>query len=149
MIQYNYKNKTNKNKNHKMGVYIIKSKHANWFKVGHHKISASRPNVYYRYINRGFYSVICPEELQNRVGFWDVELLYFFKNLTTRDERQIHRDLRSIYRNCGEWYYSLNIAETANLITTKYQGVNEMPTRADLDNAFQWRNEIRQRRTYN
>lgn len=131
-----------------MGVYIIKSKHANWFKVGHHKISASRPNVYYRYINRGFYSVICPDELQNRVGFWDVELLYFFKNLTTRDERQIHRDLRSTYRNCGEWYYSLNIAETVNLITTKYQGVNEMPTRADLDNAFQWRNEIRQRRTY-
>ena len=80
----------------RMGVYIIKSKHANWFKVGHHKISASRPNVYYRYINRGFYSVRCPPELQNRVGFWDVELLYFFKNLNVYEERRIHRDLRAI-----------------------------------------------------
>ena len=44
-----------------MGIYIIKSLHSNWIKVGHHLITKRRPSVYYRYINRGFYSAVRPK----------------------------------------------------------------------------------------
>lgn len=50
-----------------MGVYVFESTHAPWIKVGHHKITASRPNVYYRVARRGFYSCVHPKELEGRL----------------------------------------------------------------------------------
>jgi len=134
-----------------MGVYIIKSKHSNWFKIGHHKVTASRPNVYFRYISRGFYSCIHPDSIRNRLGYNDVELLYFFKNLDTNIERRLHHDLKLKYQYCGEWYLSLDIVTTVDLIQSKYNGINEMPTANDLTIALNWRDEIKewQRTKYN
>lgn len=70
-----------------MGIYIIKSLHSDWIKVGHHKITDKRPSVYYRFINRGFYSVICPTEIIDKVSFNDLELVYWFENLDITDEK--------------------------------------------------------------
>ncbi len=30
-----------------MGIYIIKSLHSDWIKIGHHKVTDKRPAVYY------------------------------------------------------------------------------------------------------
>lgn len=108
-----------------MGVYIIKSIHSEWIKIGHHKITARRPTVYHRYINRGFYSCICPEEIKDKVSFNDVKLLYWFPNLDINDERKIHDELNLIYEHCGEWYKDLQINEIVNIITSKYKGISE------------------------
>ena len=88
-----------------MGIYIIKSLHSNWIKVGHHLITKRRPSVYYRYINRGFYSVVRPKEIKDRVNFEDLQLIYWFTNLELEDEKKLQivkynrSSLISIFQN--------------------------------------------------
>lgn len=91
-----------------MGVYIVKSKHANWVKLGHHKITERRPNVFFRYIGRGFNSCIHPDEITGKLNFEDIELLHWFPNLATKDEMSIHRVLRK-FTHVGEWYKLENL----------------------------------------
>ena len=74
-----------------MGIYIIKSLHSKWIKIGHHLITDKRPSVYYRFINRGFYSVFRPNEIKDRVSFNDLQLIYWFPNLCMSDERKLHK----------------------------------------------------------
>ena len=57
-----------------MGIYVIKSKYNNWIKIGHHKITERKPNIYFRYINRGFYSCIT----NNFNGILDIPTKYDF-----------------------------------------------------------------------
>jgi hypothetical protein len=82
-----------------MGVYIFKSKHINAIKIGHY----SKNNAWSRVAHRGFYSCICPGEIKNTVGVDDLELLYWFPELTTKDEKILHNYLEP-YRICGEWF---------------------------------------------
>ena len=99
-----------------MGIYIIKSLHSNWIKIGHHKITDRRPSVYYRFINRGFYSIICPEEIKDRVSFNDLQLIYWYKNLDLSDEKKLHKQLRLLFDYEGEWYKYENINDIINIL---------------------------------
>jgi hypothetical protein len=121
-----------------MGIYIIKSIHSDWIKVGHHKVSQRKPNVYFRYINRGFYSCICPSEIKNKVGFHDVELLYWFPSLDISIEKKIHKKLKQSETKIGEWYSFKILDKILTLITQEFNGINCPPSDQDLEIAKQW-----------
>jgi len=125
-----------------MGVYIIKSLHTDWFKLGHHKISERRPNVYYRYINRGFYSCKCPEEIKNKVSFDDLQLIYWFINLDINDEDNIHSQLKQNFDNIGEWYKYNDLEKIVTIIENEYNGIIQMPTIEEYNNAKKWCNNL-------
>jgi hypothetical protein len=126
----------------KMGIYIIKSLHSEWIKVGHHLISDKRPSVYYRYINRGFYSCKCPEEIKDKVGFKDLELLYWFYNLNEDDEKNLHLELKKSYESEGEWYKYENLEKIVNILHTKYNGLSKLPDNEEYSRAIQWSNKF-------
>ena len=125
-----------------MGVYIIKSLHADWFKLGHHKISEKRPNVFYRYINRGFYSCKCPEEIKNKVGFDDLQLIYWFINLDINDEHNIHSQLKQNFHNIGELYKYSDLEKIVTIIENEYNGITQMPTIEEYNYAKKWCNNL-------
>jgi len=125
-----------------MGIYIIKSLHSEWIKIGHFKITNKRPSIYYRYINRGFYSCICPTEIKHKVSFNDLQLLYWFPNLDISIESKLHKHLKSLYQYCGEWYKYDNINHILQLIYNDYHGILIMPTIHDYDHAVKWCNEL-------
>jgi len=52
-----------------MGIYIKKSLHSNWIKVGHHLITEKRPSVYYRFIT--------PTKKKNETKYIKNKLLNF------------------------------------------------------------------------
>ena len=74
-----------------MGVYIFRCKHGPWIKVGHHRVTPRRPNVFFRVARRGFYSCIHPTELKGRLSMEDVELVAWYPTLGRREERALHR----------------------------------------------------------
>ena len=129
-----------------MGIYIIKSLHSNWIKVGHHLITEKRPSVYYRFINRGFYSVVRPNEIKDKVSFNDLELIYWFKNLNIEDEEKLHTQLRLLYEYNGEWYKYENLNEILNIIYKDYNGYLQMPSIDELNDALKWRYNFRKNR---
>jgi hypothetical protein len=121
-----------------MGIYIIKSIHSDWIKVGHHKVTDRKPNVYFRYINRGFYSCICPNEISNKVGLDDLTLLYWFPSLDISIEKKIHKTLKKSETKIGEWYSYKIIDKILTIITQDFKGVCELPTANDLEIAKKW-----------
>lgn len=129
-----------------MGIYIIKSLHADWIKIGHHKITNRRPSVYYRFINRGFYSVVCPMEIKDKVSFKDLELMYWFDNLDINDEKKLHKQLRTTYQCAGEWYKSEHINDITNIIYKDYNGILNMPTIDDYNDSLKWANKLTYKR---
>ena len=128
-----------------MGIYIVKSLHSEWFKLGHHKIKENRPSVYYRYINRGFYSCKCPEEIKEKLGFNDVKLLFWFENLNIDDEYKIHEKIKKLYEHEGEWYKFNNIDEITTIISNDFNGINKMPSEEDYNNAIKWSEKYKSR----
>lgn len=78
-----------------MGVYVFRCRHAPYVKLGHHKVTASRPNVYYRVAGRGFHSCAHPRALDGKLSIDDLELLAWYPALTRRDEGALHRLHRS------------------------------------------------------
>lgn len=74
-----------------MGVYVFRCVHGPYVKVGHHKVTASRPNVYYRVAGRGFYACVHPRVLDGRLGIDDLSLVAWYPSLTRRDEGRLHR----------------------------------------------------------
>ena len=129
-----------------MGIYIIKSKYNNWIKIGHHKVTKRKPNAYFRYINRGFYSCSCPKEIEDKVSFNDLELIYWFPNLNIKIERELHLYLKNnntLYLcNKGEWYNELNIDEIKNILEKQYNGVIYKLNENDLLLAQTWCKKI-------
>lgn len=81
-----------------MGVYIFKSRHGPYIKVGHYKGG----NAYSRVAHRGFYSCVCPNEIKDRVSLDDLELIAWFPSLTTKEESAIKKRWR--ISRVGEWY---------------------------------------------
>ena len=73
-----------------MGVYFFACGDA-YFKVGHHRVTAARPNVYYRVARRGFQSCVHPVCLDRKLAMDDVRLLAWFPTLGGRDEGALHR----------------------------------------------------------
>ena len=125
-----------------MGIYIIKSLHSDWIKIGHHKITNRRPSVYYRFINRGFYSVICPIEIKDKVSFNDLKLIYWFDNLDINDEKKLHKQLRTTYQYEGEWYKYEHINDITNIIYKDYNGILKIPTIDEYNDALKWSNKF-------
>ena len=70
---------------------VFRCVHAPWVKLGHHKISPARPNVYYRVAGRGFHSCVHPRELDGKLSVDDLELVAWYPSLTRRDEGRLHR----------------------------------------------------------
>ena len=115
-----------------MGVYIFQSRHEPWVKVGHHRITDRRPNVYFRTVPRGFNSCACPPILEGHVSFMDVKLYGWFPNLTSTDERNIHSILKRKYLHKGEWY-QVNDPSSVSILIQNYGGIQNLPTREDLE----------------
>lgn len=132
-----------------MGVYIIKHKFSDWFKIGHHKITKTKLNVYFRFINRGFYACRCPDEIKNKVSFEDLDLLYWFPNLDIVKEIRIHNYLKKIYEHYGEWYINADIDIVVKIITNVFNGVIGTVTDDDLMKAKQWRDNLCKMRQIN
>lgn len=84
-----------------MGVYIFRSKHAPYIKVGHYK----GQNVWSRIAHRGFSSCLCPLLLQDRVAYSDMELIAWFPHLSKKEESLVKRKWKKdrIYGN-SEWF---------------------------------------------
>ncbi|NDF13573.1 MAG: hypothetical protein EB060_12270 [Proteobacteria bacterium] len=84
-----------------MGVYIFRSKHGPYIKVGHYQ----GQNAWSRVAHRGFYSCVCPDAIKDRVAAEDVELLAWFPKLTKAEERLIKKKWKKdrIYGK-SEWF---------------------------------------------
>lgn len=121
-----------------MGIYVIKSKHADWIKIGHHKVTKSKPSVYYRYINRGFYSCHCPEEIKCKVSFVDLDLLNWFFNLDIESELELHKCLKNQFAHEGEWYKYENLEEIRGIIINNFGGLCRMPCVEEYNDALRW-----------
>ena len=85
-----------------MGVYIFRSRVADWVKVGHHRVTPRRPNVWYRVARRGFESCKGPAALRGNTNVEQLDLLKFYPNLTTKEEKRLHRENKDV--RVGEWY---------------------------------------------
>lgn len=83
-----------------MGVYIFRSRHGPYIKVGHY----SGDNAYSRVAHRGFYSCSCPGEIRDRVSVGDLELMAWFPNLTRREETSVKRKWKADRLSKSEWY---------------------------------------------
>ena len=94
-----------------MGVYVFKSKHMDVIKIGHY----AKHNVWSRIAHRGFYSCICPKDIRERVSVDDMELLYWFPDLTSKDEKKIHKIVHD-HHVCGEWF-TVHALETISSMT--------------------------------
>jgi hypothetical protein len=84
-----------------MGVYVFRSFHAPYIKVGHY----SGKNAFSRIAHRGFGSCVCPNEIKGRVAMDDVELMAWFPRQTTKTEQQIKKKWKHsrIYGK-SEWF---------------------------------------------
>ena len=74
-----------------MGVYIFRSTRGDWIKIGHHKLTPSRPNVYYRIARRGFHSCVHPTELAAFLDAEHFELVRWYPSLGRRDDARAPR----------------------------------------------------------
>ena len=70
-----------------MGVYVFRSVHAPYIKVGHY----SGKNAYSRVAHRGFTSCLCPTEVRGRVAMDDLELVAWFPGQTKKTESQVKK----------------------------------------------------------
>uniref|UniRef100_A0A6C0AQY4 GIY-YIG domain-containing protein n=1 Tax=viral metagenome TaxID=1070528 RepID=A0A6C0AQY4_9ZZZZ len=95
-----------------MGVYVYKSKHIDAIKVGHY----SNNNAWSRIAHRGFYSCKRPDDIKDKVSVEDLDLLCWYPNLSPKDEKSLHKDLKE-FRLCGEWFRSEAIDKLIEIIT--------------------------------
>ncbi len=94
-----------------MGVYVYKSIHIDAIKVGHY----CKKNAWSRIAHRGFYSCTRPYEIQEKVSVDDFSLICWYPNLTTKDEKKLHKELQD-YSLCGEWFRSEAIQKCMSIV---------------------------------
>ena len=122
-----------------MGVYVFRSRYVgSWVKVGHHRVTERRPNVYYRIVPRGFYSCVRPQALGDRVGMCDVALIAWYPDLHEKDEKRIHSILRSEFQHVGEWFMADPRAVTE--VIERCGAIASHPKRQDVEQVIQSRN---------
>ena len=83
----------------------------NAIKIGHY----AKQNAWSRIAYRGFYSCVCPLEIRDRVSIDDLDLLFWYPTLTSKDEKRIHKALRT-YALCGEWFSTEALNELPPLV---------------------------------
>ena len=86
-----------------MGVYVFRSKHEPYIKVGHY----CGQNVWSRIAHRGFSSCVCPSSLVGRVTLEDVELVAWFPSLSKKQESAVKKRWKEVrvYQK-SEWFPS-------------------------------------------
>jgi hypothetical protein len=90
--------------------------------------------------------VVRPKEIKDRVSFNDLQLMYWFKNLDIEDEEKLHEQLRTLYEYKGEWYKDENIHNIINIIYKDYNGILEMPSIDEYNDAVKWCDELHKKR---
>jgi hypothetical protein len=101
-----------------MGVYIFQSKRGPWIKIGHHKVTKTRPNVYYRIARRGFRSCVHPRDLDEHLDEEDFTLVAWYPTLGRRDETLAHR---SCSRSFGEFHPLADMTQAKNCLDGRGQ----------------------------
>lgn len=86
-----------------MGVYVFRCLHGPYVKVGHHLVTRTRPNAYYRVAGRGFGECVHPEELDGLLYMSHLSLLAWYPTLTRHEEILIHRQFRE--GSVGEFHH--------------------------------------------
>ena len=117
-----------------MGVYVFRSLNSDWIKVGHHKITKARPNVYYRIAGRGFHSCVHPRELEGKLHMHNFELVAWYPQLDRSDERAIHRRCATSY---GE-FHSVNDLDAALDEANRRGGTPTSVSASDRNQAIAW-----------
>lgn len=110
-----------------MGVYIFKSFHAPYIKVGHYQ----GKNVFSRIAHRGFYSCSCPKEISKQVSMDDVELMAWFPNQGKKTEQLVKKKWKSYRYKKSEWIQQ----DKMNEIMQYLQGLE--PNQAYLCDPFE------------
>ena len=83
-----------------MGVYVFRSLHGPYIKIGHY----AKSNAWSRIAHRGFHKILHPKELRGKVSVEDFTLVYWNQTHTTKDEKSFHKHCAS-YRVIGEWFH--------------------------------------------
>lgn len=96
-----------------MGVYVFKSLHAPYIKVGHY----SGNNAFSRIAHRGFYSCVCPREIKDRVSMDDMELVAWFPKQNKKTEQKIKKKWKDdrVYGK-SEWMPITNLASIVSFL---------------------------------
>ena len=116
-----------------MGVYVFQSKHTEWIKVGHHRVTARRPNVYYRIAHRGFHSCKHPHQLENCLDEEHWELQRWYPSLGCDDEREAHGVCEV---SVGEFHPTSELARVLACLDAR--GTHAMVTSQERDAALLW-----------
>ncbi len=82
-----------------MGVYVFQSKHAPYIKIGHY----AKSNAWSRIAHRGFGKILHPAILKERVTVHDLDLVAWYPELKTKDEKRLHK-LCLAHHAIGEWF---------------------------------------------
>ena len=126
-----------------MGVYVFRSIHGDYVKVGHHK----GDDAWERVAFRGFHSCVVPRELGDRVNRGDLELLAWYPRLTRKDERTVHRAFQ--VGAVGEWHCSADSEAILALARTLNGNSESEHESCDLDRVVtrgrNWRTMTRKR----
>lgn len=93
-----------------MGVYVFKSKHGPFLKVGHY----CKESPWSRVAHRGFEKIRHPPELDGKTTADDLELMGWDESLGFDDESDLHRLCKN-YHVMGEWF-SLDAWEVLELL---------------------------------
>jgi len=96
-----------------MGVYVFRSFHEPYIKVGHY----NGKNAFSRIAHRGFTSCVCPTEIRDRVSMDDMELIGWFPQQTRKTEQQIKKQWKQ-FRIYGksEWLPLEKLAEVLQFL---------------------------------
>lgn len=124
-----------------MGVYIFKSIHDHWYKIGSFKTSEQKPNVYFRVVGlKGFDTCRkIPISIKGRVGVDDLVLVRWFPNLCMKDEKEIYKVLiRRFPRVYGEWIFTKDIGEVIWIIEEMFKGRSENVGEECKEMAREW-----------
>lgn len=126
-----------------MGIYIYKSIHDEWYKIGSFKTSTQKPNVYYRVVGlKGFETCRkIPVSIKGRVGVDDLTLVRWYPNLNMRDEQSLYgRLVRRFSRVYGEWVFldKEGLRELIWIIENEYEGVAKEVPESDRQEAIEW-----------
>ena len=116
-----------------MGVYIFQSNHAPWIKIGHHKVTQTRPNVYYRIARRGFHSCVHPRDLNDHLDEQDFTLVSWYPTLGRRDETCAHK---SCSLSIGEFHPLSDMERAKECLDSRGQACSVGED--DRTRALQW-----------
>lgn len=121
-----------------MGVYVFEVKNTTWIKVGHHKITHNRPNVYFRVARRGFHSCVHPAKLSDKLDEEHLTLLRWYPTLTKREERLAHRSCRVSH---GEFHARSDLPHAIACLDA--HGASEPVSPSQRTVALKWAKKIK------